>query len=195
MQDWDLCTDAPISSKKNPLYNIFKTRVSATASLSTVSCPLLLCSVSLPSGTSPRSLPSLAAFSASPYAYLTGFILQNTSLAIITVHQNLSQVWQELLDTYNDWPLQARTTRKQATTKRHICSRRTCLQPEPHSFLRNSTQHLQQKSHAQAATVFNRAEWKPSGPERARRNRTLPRKLASHIVRTQRFMGDCPSRL
>ena len=165
VHDWDLCSDAPISSKKNPLYNIFKTRVSATASLSTVSCPLLLCSVSLPSGTSPRSLPSLAAFSASPYAYLRGFILQNTSLAIITVHQNLSQVWQELLDTYNDWPLHASTTTKQATTKRHICSRRTCLQPESLSILRNSTQHLQPKSSAQTATVFNRVKWTSSGPD------------------------------
>jgi hypothetical protein len=64
------------------------------------------------------------------------------------MHQKLSEVWQELTDAYNDRLPQARTTSKQATTKRHVCSRRICLQPEPLSRLRNSTQHLQQKTAA-----------------------------------------------
>ena len=61
--------------QKNPLYNIFKTRVSATVSLSFVSSSLLLCSVSLQSCHSPWSLPSLAVLLGSPDAHLLCFTL------------------------------------------------------------------------------------------------------------------------
>ena len=73
--------------QKNPLYNIFKTRVSATVSLSFVSSSLLLCSVSLQSCHSPWSLPSLAVLLGSPDAHLLCFTLQMICLSIRSFHR------------------------------------------------------------------------------------------------------------
>ena len=121
MQTWNLCNHDPISSKKESFVQHLQNACFRNCLF--ILCVLLIAAV----------LRFTTVWQFSVVAPIAGCAL-GISLRIsvglyfindMFVHKKLSQAWQKLTNTYNNWLPQTRTTSTQAITQRHTCSRRT----------------------------------------------------------------------